>query len=51
MKFPFFPWIAFENELKKCMEYRSVYNLATAKEWVDKKRKRFESFLNETSAI
>ena len=46
MKFPFFPWIAFENELKKCMEYRCVYNLATAKEWVDKKRKRFEAHGN-----
>ena len=41
MKFPFFPWICFEKELQKCMEYGSVYNLATVKEWVKIKRTRF----------
>lgn len=42
MKFPNFPWICFEDELRACIEHRQVYNLATVKEWVKKKRKRFE---------
>lgn len=42
MKFPMFPWIAFEDELRLCMEYGTVYNLATVKEWVSLKRRRFE---------
>lgn len=41
LKFPYFPWICFENELRKCMEYVTVYNLATVKEWVKLKRSRF----------
>lgn len=41
MKFPFFPWIKFEMELKRCMEYGTVYNLATVKAWVKKKRDRY----------
>ena len=40
MKFPFFPWIMFEKELQKCMEYGTVYNLATVKVWVGLKRTR-----------
>ena len=43
MKFPYFPWICFEKELKKCMEYHTVYNLASVKAWVAKKRKRYET--------
>ena len=42
MKFPYFPWICFEKELKKCMEYHTVYNLASVKAWIAKKRKRYE---------
>ena len=42
MKFPNFGWIAFEQELRKCMEYGTVYNLATIKEWVNLKRSRYE---------
>lgn len=42
MKFPHFPWIAFELDLRNCMEYGTVYNLATVKAWVKKKRERFE---------
>ena len=42
MKFPNFGWIAFEQELRKCMEYGTVYNLATVKEWVNLKRSRYE---------
>ena len=41
MKFPHFPWIEFEMELRKCMEYGTVYNLATIKEWVRLKEKRY----------
>jgi len=42
MKFPHFPWISFELDLRNCMHYGTVYNLATVKEWVNKKRLRFE---------
>ena len=41
MKFPHFPWIAFEDELRACMEHGTVYNLASAKEWVKRKESRF----------
>ena len=41
MKFPHFPWIMFERELRACMEYGTVYNLATVKAWVVLKRSRF----------
>jgi len=41
MKFPYFPWIMFEKELRTCMEYGTVYNLATIKEWVWKKQSRY----------
>ena len=46
MKFPFFPWISFEMELRKCMEYGTVYNLATTKEWVRLKKRRYEKHKN-----
>ena len=42
MKFPYFPWISFELELKKCMEHGTVYNLATCKAFVEKKCARYE---------
>ena len=42
MKFPYFPWISFEMDLRNCMEYGTVYNLATVKEWINKKRARYE---------
>ena len=41
MKFPYFPWICFEKQLQKCMEHHTVYNLATVKAWVKKKRERY----------
>ena len=41
MKFPYFPWIAFEDELRSCMEHGTVYNLASVKTWVALKRSRF----------
>ena len=48
MKFPNFGWIAFEMELRKCMEYGTVYNLATVKEWIKIKRARYENHHNDT---
>ena len=41
MKFPYFSWIAFEDELRRCMEHGTVYNLASVKTWVALKRQRF----------
>lgn len=46
MKFPFFPWICFENEIKKCMEYGRIYNLASIRTWVAQKRERYEKHGN-----
>ena len=46
MKFPYFPWIKFEDELRACIEHGRVYNLATVKEWVNIKRSRFEKHGN-----
>lgn len=46
MKFPMFPWIRFEKELQACIEYHTVYNLATVKNWVQIKRRRFENHMN-----
>ena len=41
MKFPYFPWIKFEDELRACMEHGTVHNLASVKTWVALKRSRF----------
>ena len=46
MKFPYFPWIAFEDELRACMEHGTVYNLALVKTWVALKRSRFARHRN-----
>ena len=46
MKFPYFPWIAFEDELRSCMEHGTVYNLASVKAWVALKRSRFARHRN-----
>jgi len=51
MKFPYFPWICFEKELQKCMEYHTVYNLATVKEWVSKKRRRYKKHGGATGQL
>lgn len=42
LKFPFFPWINLENNLKKAIKKHSVYNLATCKRYVMGKRRKFE---------
>lgn len=44
LKFPNFPWINFEIELKKAITKHEIYNLATAKQWV---KKRFLIFKKE----
>ncbi len=41
LKFPYFPWICFEQEILRCMEYGVIYNLATVKKWIHLKRDRF----------
>lgn len=46
MKFPYFPWISFEDELRACMEHGTVYNLASVKTWVALKRSRFARHAN-----
>ena len=51
MKFPYFPWIAFEDELRRCMEHGTVYNLASAKTWVALKRQRFSRHRNAQTQL
>ena len=46
MKFPFFPWIKFEMEIKACMEYGRIYNLASIHTWVAQKQERYEKHWN-----
>lgn len=44
LKFPNFPWINLENELKKAIDKHIVYNLATCKKWINKRRDYFYSY-------
>lgn len=46
LKFPSFPWICFENELRRAIAYHTVYNLATCRTFVRKKRARYEKHGN-----
>lgn len=41
LKFPYFPWINLENELKRAIEHHEVYNLATVRSYIAKKHLRF----------
>lgn len=41
MKFPHFPWLSFEMEIRRCMEHGTIYNLASVKEWMWKKTSRY----------
>ena len=41
MKFPYFPWICFEKDMLNCIEHGTIFNLASVKDWVEKKRSRF----------
>lgn len=42
LKFAYFPWINLENEIKRCMRYHTVYNLATIEVFISKKRERWQ---------
>ena len=42
MRFPYFPWISFELDLRRAIEHHQVYNLSTVKTWVKKKQERYE---------
>ncbi len=46
MRYPKFPWICFEQEIKACMEHHTIYNLSTVKKWVRKKKSRFAKHHN-----
>lgn len=46
MRFPKFPWICFEQEIKACMEHHTIFNLSTVKKWVRKKKSRFAKHHN-----
>ncbi|MBQ6922894.1 MAG: hypothetical protein IJQ66_07385 [Clostridia bacterium] len=41
LKFPFFPWINLENDLKRAMEKHVVYNLATVRKFIAQKEKKW----------
>lgn len=41
LKFPYFPWVNLENELKRAMQYHQVFNLATVRLFVAKKAARW----------
>lgn len=42
LRFPYFPWINFENALRNAIEKHAVYNLATCKRFVRSKQKNWE---------
>lgn len=42
LKFPFFPWVNLENELRRVMDYHAVYNLATVRTFIAKKAARWQ---------
>ena len=44
MKFPNFPWINFENHLKKCIYAHKIYNLATIRKHVRHLKLCFEKY-------
>ena len=41
LKFPFFPWINLEMDIRKAMENHTVYNLATCRRFVKSKKLKF----------
>ena len=41
LKFPFFPWINLENEIKRAMKMHVIYNLATCRKYVAQKAKKW----------
>lgn len=51
MKFPYFPWICFEKQIQTAMGYGQIYNLASAKIFVHKKRERYLKNTDNTEQI
>ena len=51
MKFPYFPWICFEKQIQTAMEYGQIYNLASVKIFVHKKRDRYPKNIDNTEQI
>jgi len=47
LKFPHFPYIVLENELKKEIEAGRVFNLVSCKAWVDNQEKQFKLILKK----
>ena len=41
-KFPYFPWILLENDIKKGMEDRTIFNLASIRKWLKNMQINFE---------
>lgn len=42
MRFPFFPWISLETELRRAAYFHVCYDVWSVKRWIRKKRQRFE---------
>lgn len=42
LKFPYFPWINFENAVKRAIDNHSIYNLVTARRFVLSKKRKFD---------
>ena len=42
LKFPYFPWINLEDSLRRAMKKHSVYNLATVRRFVQRRRGYFQ---------
>jgi len=42
-KYPNFPWINLEDELKRAIKYRQIKNLTQCRIFVDKKQRRYEN--------
>ncbi len=47
LKFPNFPWINLEVELRRAIEKHSVYNLATCKRFVQSKHRKFIKLMSK----
>ena len=46
LKFPNFPYQVLESELKVAIRYHQIYNLATCRKWLNKKKQRFSKNQN-----
>ena len=51
MKFPYFPWICFEKQIQTAIEHGQIYNLASVKIFVHKKRDRYLKNADNTEQI